>query len=106
MSKQSKRERRRLRKVVAKTGDLSEFLQLETLRAFVAEEIPSLDSQAPWTREQLKAVASIYLHHQQDPTWRCPHECGRAVARFGEQCPSCRAHQGELGPVDWESIGA
>lgn len=84
----------------------TQFHRLEELRAFVAAEIPSLDSRGPWTSEQAKAIERIYQDHLQGRPWFCACDCGHTVARFGEQCPSCLAGFGELGPVDWESIGA
>jgi hypothetical protein len=99
------RARARRQKLRAKLRSDSPFTE-EALRAFVAREIPSLNGAGPWTKAQALAIANIYADHEKDPRWYCPHDCGRTVARFGEQCQKCREYHKELAPVDWDSVGA
>jgi hypothetical protein len=78
-----------------------------TLREFIAREVPSLDGPGEWSEAQRDAVIGLYLAHQRYAgAWTCVHECGRPVRAFGDQCPACANLYGELGPVDWDSVGA
>ena len=87
------------------SGIEAELLNVEKIREFVFREIPDLDYWSPWTPDQIRAVARIMIDYERDPRWLCPHDCGRVVPRFGEQCQLCLVSHGKLGPVDWDSLG-
>lgn len=107
MSQNAKDTRRRLRQL-RNNPDLTEQLYgIETLRAFAVLELPTLDNLwGPWTKEQFNAIAGVYLLYQRERRWLCVHDCGTVVAHFGDQCAECLKHHEEMGPVDWDCLGA
>lgn len=107
MSRHAQLERQRRRAQARRFTDnpVVELSYVETLRAFVKAELPSLDASAPWTKEQLNAIDRIYRAHLDDPEWRCV-QCGRVVSKFGDRCVECQDAYGPLEPVDWDSVGA
>ena len=105
MSRQAKERRQRRRELArgSMNPSVTDLAYVEELRSFVATEIPSLHSAAPWTPEQFHSIDEIYRKHLRDPRWFCPHDCGRVVARFGEQCAEC-VQRGQLGPLRVETV--
>jgi hypothetical protein len=67
MSRAAKERRARRRQLAI--DPVRELAHVETLRAFVATEIPSLISPEPWTRAQFNAIDEIYQDHLRDPRW-------------------------------------